>query len=379
MTSKERVLTALAHKEPDRVPIDIWGSASRICNKLYFDIAKDQSWKELGPCVRSGRSGDYVDYRVSDLVGSDFRHTNIGKPANFKPVKNERGETISEWGWGTSEIAETSHVSFHPLADAEEADIEKHQWPCVEDAGRIKGLKEQVALWHKENQYFISATTAVSGMMLDIGPYLRGFNQFFIDLYINKSFAHKLIGKIADIIIEFYTYYLKDIGIMIDCVEFASDHGIQDRTFVSPEIYREFFKPQYKRVFDEIRKIAPHAKIFLHSCGSVRELIPDFIDIGVDILNSLQPTAKGMESIELKKEFGNDIVFHGGIDIQGALQHEKERTINEAKKRIAAFGPNGGYIFAPSNHFLEDVPLNNFYALYETALKYGKYPIERLF
>ncbi len=375
MTGKERVLTALAHKEPDRVPVDIWGSASRICNKLYFEIAEYQGWQELGPCVKASRSGDYVDDRVSELVGSDFRHTHIGKPDNYKAFINERGERISEWGWGTIEIAGTSHVSFNPLADADEDSIENHSWPHVEDPGRIKGLKEQVEFWHRENRYFLSATTAVSGMMLDIGPYLRGFNQFFMDLYINESFAHKLIGKVADIIIAFYSYYLKDIGLMIDSVEFSSDHGMQDRTIVSPEIYRKFFKEPYRRVFKEIRKIAPNAKVFLHSCGSVREIIPDFIDIGVDILNSLQPKAKGMDSFELKKEFGNEIVFHGGIDMQGSLQNSKEETLREAEKRINAFAPDGGYIFAPSNHFTDDVPLENFYSLYETALEYGRYPI----
>jgi len=101
MTHRERVLTCLNHKEPDRIPIDLWGSASRICNKLYFEIVKDQGWSELGPCIKASRSGDYEDDRVSDIVGCDFRHINIGKPAYFKPYVNERGDKINEWGWGT--------------------------------------------------------------------------------------------------------------------------------------------------------------------------------------------------------------------------------------------------------------------------------------
>ncbi|MCD4679719.1 MAG: hypothetical protein K8S00_04960, partial [Bacteroidales bacterium] len=315
MTHRERVITALKHREPDRVPIDIWGSASRICNKLYFEIVKDQGWKELGPCIKVSRSGDYVDDRVSDLVGSDFRHINIGKPDNYKYKTNERGEAISEWGWGLTKVAGTSTVSFNPLADAEEGDIEKHTWPVVKDAGRIRGIKKQVEILHADNEYFISAASGVSGMMIDLGPFLRGFEQFLMDLYINESFAHKLIGKIADVIIQFYSYYLKDVGPMIDCVEFSSDHGMQDRLLVSPDMYRKFFKEPYTRVFREVKKIAPNAKIFLHSCGSVRVLIPDFIEMGVDILNSLQPKAVGMDSFELKKEFGDEIVFHGGLDL----------------------------------------------------------------
>jgi uroporphyrinogen decarboxylase len=127
-------------------------------------------------------------------------------------------------------------------------------------------------------------------------------------------------------------------------------------------------------LFNEVRKAAPNAKIWLHSCGSVRDLIPEFIDIGVDVLNSLQPQAAGMDSFELKKEFGSELVFHGGLDIQaGGITGTVQQAIDEAKRRIDAFGPGGGYIFAPSNHFMQDVPLENFYAIYQTALEYGKY------
>jgi uroporphyrinogen decarboxylase len=105
----------------------------------------------------------------------------------------------------------------------------------------------------------------------------------------------------------------------------------------------------------------------MHSCGAVRELIPDFIDMGVDVLNSLQPKAKGMDPYDLKREFGRDIVLHGGLDMQGALSGTRDEAIREAQKCLEAFGPGGGYIFAPSNHFMQDIPLQNFYAVYETA------------
>ena len=373
MTHRERVLTALTHKEPDRVPIDLWGSASRICNQLYFEIVEHQGWTTLGPCIKASRSGDYVDDRVSDMVGCDFRHVNVGKPTGLKTTYTEKGELLSEWGWGSSINDKSSHVSYCPLADAEEDAIEKHAWPIAENPGRIAGLKAQVDALYAEKEYFISAASAVSGMMLDLGPYLRGFEQYLMDLYINESFSHKLIGKIADVIIEIYSYYLKDVGPMIDCVEFASDHGMQDRTLIAPDIYRKFFKEPYARVFREVKKVAPNAKIFMHTCGSVRSLIPDFIEMGVDILNSLQPKATGMDSLELKKEFGSEIVFHGGLCLQGGITGTKQGAIDEAKKRIDSFGPQGGYIFAPSNHYMEDVSLENFLAIHEVARTYGKY------
>ena len=374
MNHKERVWAAINHKEPDRIPIDLWGSASRLCNELYFQIVEKMGWKEYGPCVKASRSGDYVDDRISDLIDCDFRHTNIGHPKYFTKYTIEGGHVINEWGFGTKSFGRDAVASYHPLADADVDDIEKHAWPTIEDPARIEGLEEQVRNWHENTDYFIGPTAAVSGLMIDIGPFLRGFEKFFMDLYLNKKFAHTLIGKMTDVITEMYCYYLKPISRWVGWVEFTSDFGMQDRPLISPDLYREFFKEPYKRLFSEVRKVAPHAKIWLHSCGSVRQLIPEFIESGVDVLNSLQPKAAGMDSFELKKEFGRELVFHGGLDIQaGGITGTVEQAIDETKRRIDAFAPGGGYILAPSNHFMQDVPMENFFAVYKTALEYGGY------
>jgi uroporphyrinogen decarboxylase len=357
MNHRDRVLTAINHKEPDRVPVDLWGSASRMCNRLYFDIVKHQGWPDFGLKVKASRVGDYLDYRVSDLVDCDFRHPIIGKPRSFESYENEDGFIMSEWGYGSKVINGETVIAYHPLAEAEAADIKKHRWPLIQDEGRIEGIAEQVRDWYENTDYFIAPTAAVSGLMIDIGPYLRGFEQFFMDLFYDKKFAHTLIGRLTDLIIELYTYYLTPIARYIGWVEFTSDHGMQDRPIVSPEKYREFFKEPYARLF-------------------VRELIPDFIDMGVDILNSLQPKAAGMNSAELKREFGSELVFHGGLDLQGGINGTREEAIEEVKRRIGAFAPGGGYVFAPSNHFISDVPVGNFFAVYKEALEYGKYPLQ---
>lgn len=376
MTHRERVEASINHREPDRVPVDLWGSASRMCNDLYFEIVKQQGWSEYGQKVQVSRVGDYLDYRIADLIDCDFRHPLIGKPRSFKSYVNDVGFVISEWGYGSKVINGKLVVAYHPLAEAEVDDIEKHQWPLIQDSGRIEGLEEQVKEWHENTDYFIAPTAAVSGLMIDIGPYLRGFEQFFMDLYINKKFAHTLIGKLTDLIIELYTYYISPIGKYVGWVEFTSDHGMQDRPIVSPEKYREFLKGPYARLFRAVKRVAPDAKIWMHSCGSVRELIPDFIDIGVDVLNSLQPKAAGMDSAELKREFGSELVFHGGLDLQGGINRTPEEARAEVKRRIDAFAPGGGYVFAPSNHFIADVSAENFLAVYNSALEYGKYSLK---
>ena len=369
MTSRQRVTAALNHQQPDRVPIDIWGSASRLCNPLYFDVVRDQKWTDFGPFVSASRSGDYVDNRVADLVGADIRHIQFGKPKYFTPRVDAEGVEFNEWGVGFTKLAGEPMIAKVPFPTADLAAIDKHVWPNPRDPGRMAGVVAQARHWHENTEYFVATSSLVSGLMLDIGPYLRGFEDFFVDLYTEPEFAHALINKITDVLIEMHEYSLAPIAPYVGWVEFSSDHGMQDRLLVDPEIYREFFKGPYTRLFASIRKTAPNAKIWMHSCGAVRELIPDFIDMGVDVLNSLQPKAKGMDPYDLKREFGRDIVLHGGLDMQGALSGTRDEAIREARKCLDAFGPGGGYIFAPSNHFMQDIPLQNFYAVYETARK----------
>lgn len=376
MNHRQRVRAAINHKEPDRVPIDLWGSASRIHNKLYFEILKYIGIEGKGDLVRPGKSTAYVDYRISDFIDVDFRHINIGrKLESFKSYKDKDGNTIDEWGIGRKYVDEYDMVTHFPLANAEISDLEKYKWPVPEDRGRITGIKDQARNWYESTDYSITATTAVSGIMFEIAMFLRGPEQFLMDLYLNKRFAHKLIEKITEISIQTYIYYIKPIEKYIDWIEYSEDFGLQDRAFIPKEIFEEFFIKPHIKMFEAIKKVAPGAKTFLHTCGSVRELIPCFIEIGVDILNPLQPSAKYMDSFEIKKEFGRDLVFHGGIDIQHAICGTREQANIEAKKRIEAFAPGGGYVFAPTNHMQPDIPVENFIEIFKVAKDYGNYPI----
>lgn len=377
MTSRERVRTALAHKEPDFVPVDLWGSASRLDNEFYLSFANKMGYEELGDKPRPGSTSEYVDYRVSDHIGSDFRHVNIGGPQNYKGYVNEGGHYINEWGIGKKKIGKYPTISYHPLAGAEPEDsvIDNYKWPEAKDPGRIKGLAEQAKDWYENTDFAITATSAVSGQFFDNGQYLRGAEEFFIDLYVNKKFAHKLIDKITEKIIEINLYYLEPIAPYIEWVEFTSDLGTQAAPFVSPEIFREFFKEPFRQLFSTLKKAYPNVKMFLHSCGAIFDLIPDLIDAGVDILNPLQPLAEGMDSYKIKKEFGSDIVLHGGIDIQQAMIGSRQDVEDEVKRRIDALAPDGGYILAPNNHIQPDVPVSNFIDMYKFAKQYGRYPI----
>lgn len=377
MNSRERVNLAINHKEPDRVPLDLWGTDSRLINEFYFKVLATLGLEAPDIKVRPGKSAEYVDYRISDIVGSDFRHIVIGRPENFKPHYNDDGMHFDEWGIGHRMKGSYNFICYHPLNDAELSDIDKYRGPNIKDPGRIKGLKEQAKDWFENTEYSITTTGPISGFLKEYYEYLRGTENFFTDMYLNTALAERLLEKLSDIFIEFYSYFITPIGKYLTWIEFESDFGMQDRPLMSGDMFRKFLKAPMGKVITEVKKIAPQAKIYLHSCGSIKEFMPDFIDIGIDIISGVQPLAKDMDSAMLKKEFGKDLVFHGGIDIQRAICGSVEDTIIETKKRINDFAPGGGYIFGPANHFQIDVPVENFFAMYETAKEYGTYPVRK--
>jgi uroporphyrinogen decarboxylase len=375
MTHRQRVLTTLRHQEPDRVPLDLWGSDSRLLNQFYFKVLDHLGWKEPGEKIRPGKTAEYVDYRLSDYLGTDFRHLHIGKPRNFEKYTDRDGNSFDEWGVGSKKIGEYTTVTSHPFREPDIAAIAKHRWPAVADPGRIEGLAAQARHWHEHTDYCITTTAPLSGVILELYQYLRGTEELFTDLHLYPKFAEALIEKIAEVVSELYAYFVTPVAPYITWVEFATDFGSQHGPLVSPALYRKFFKQPMGRIFQAVKRAAPNAKIFLHSCGSVRRLIPDFIETGVEILSAIQPLAREMNSAELKKEFGRALVFQGGIDLQRALTGTLAETIREVKRRIADYAPGGGYIAGPSNHFTSDVPVENFLALYRTAREFGAYPL----
>ena len=375
MTSRERVQAVLRREIPDRVPIDLWGTDSRTSTAYYKKVAEYLGFEQLGERIRPGSTSEYEDYRISDMIGSDFRHINIGKPDNFKSYTDEQGNIIDEWGVGRKVIGIHPSLTYHPLAEATIEDLETYHWPVMNDPGRIRGLAERAKDWYENTDFAITATSATSGTIFEMCQYLRGIEQFFIDLYEDPDFAHALIEHVTDLLIELNVLYLSAVGPYIEWLEFSSDFGTQNGPFLSPKLFEEFFLEPHKRLFTACKKAAPNVKIFLHSCGSVKLLMPQFIEMGVDIQSALQPLAADMDSAGLKKAFGDQLIFHGGVDIQQALTGTLEDTEAEVKKRIDEFAKDGGYILSPSNHFQIDVPIENFFHMYEVGRAYGVYPI----
>jgi uroporphyrinogen decarboxylase len=352
----------------------MWGCASRIHNDLYFKLLKHLDIaEEEGVLIRPGQTTAYENYVLADMLGCDFRHINIRKPDRFESYKDEKGLVYDEWGVGRDYSAMYPTIARFPLADATESDVAAYKGPVMQDEGRIRGLAEKARLWHENTDKAISATAANSGLFFELGQFLRGPEQFFMDLCLEEGLVHKLVDKLADLLIELNLYYLKPIAPYLEWVEFTSDLGTQNAPFISLEMFRGFFKEPYHRLFSEVKKAYPNLKVLYHSCGSVYDFIPDFIDVGVDILNPIQPLANGMDPARIKKEFGNSLLFHGGIDIQTAMRGSEKDVKEEAKLRIDQMGEGGGYILSPSNHLQPDVSPENVITLYRYAKEYGRY------
>lgn len=369
-THRERVAAALAFQESDRPPLDMWGTDSRLIDDFYFEVLEHLGWTDRGEIERPGKTAQYVDWRLADMFDCDFRHITAGRPAGFERVTDAQGNAYDEWGVGYRKVGEHSFISVHPFPEPDVTAIDRHRWPDMDDPSRFSGMVERVRAWHEETDYAITTTTPFSGLIFDICQYLRGTEAFFMDLYAEPAFAHALIAKVEELMTQLHLNMVEPLAPYLTWVEFASDYGTQKAPFLSPEKYREFFKEPERRIYDAVKRAAPGVKVYLHACGSVRRLIPDFIDAGVDVLSSLQPLAFEMGSKELKEEFGRELVFHGGIDLQHALVGTVEETVVETRKRLDDYSPGGGYVCAPSNHFTSDVPVENFFALYETARQY---------
>lgn len=373
-TSRERVLAALEHREPDRVPICLGASGASVTDAVYFQLKERYKIEGDVEPFRSGHGDNIYDPRVFDKLGGDFRHVFLKSSTEFKAVVNEDGSYINEWGVTVKKVGMFNEWIDNPLIDADYADLDTFCWPKPYGGSRDRGLVEQ-AKWYYDNTDFAIAARSPSRGFFDLGIQLLGFERFMTDMMLNKEFIHKFMHKMLEVLVGFYDVLLDKAGPYIHIVETQGDLGHQNGPFMSPGLFKEFFKPYYTELNKFIKSKAPNVKIYTHSCGSVEPLIYDLIESGIEVLNPVQPLAVGMDTSELKKKYGKDVVFHGGIDLQEALAGSPEMVEKEVKQRIKDLAPGGGYILAPANVVQSDVPIDNLILLFELAEKYGKYPI----
>ena len=374
---RERVIISLNHTEPDRVPLDLGGRVSSMMQNAYYKLKKHMRLDECGyDTINSDWfTVEEFDERVLKYLDIDFRRVFLKSSSEYEKIVRDDGTWIDELGFTRKFSGVYGELVDHPLRQAKDIeDIKNFKFYDAYDPARVEGLKQRVEYLFNETDYAIVAAGAVGGL-LETCNWFRGFDQFPVDLMLNKKLAHALLDKLSTYYIELMDSFLSIVGPYIQMVEMADDMAMKDNLFISPDLYREMILPYYRKLLDFVRS-KTNAKIFHHSCGSVLKAGDILIDAGVDILNSLQPRAKGMDTTFLKDNYGYKLSFHGGIDIQNVMPYGSTEDVeNEAKRRIAIYAPGGGYIFCCAHDILDDVPPENVLALYKTGKIWGKYPL----
>jgi uroporphyrinogen decarboxylase len=357
VTHKERLLTAINHQEPDRVPICAW----------YTPEAEKRMLRHLG--VNSDATETYhaAGGALPVLMEHDFFITWMGPCTGYysRPDQEFTDEWGIGWRWIDYPSGRFTEMARHPLANIK--DPAEFDMPDFTREDRYTGAKQMID--QHGGEYGVMA--AVACTLFELAWYLRGMSQVMADMAENKDFAHAYFDKLMEWI---ETAGRKFTQMGVDIVFIGDDVGIQNRMMISPAMFREFLKPRYARLFAEWKRLNPDVKIAFHSDGYITPIIDDLVEIGLDILNPVQP--KSMDPAELKKRFGKNLTFWGTIDIQEVLPFGSPADVeNEVRLRLRTVGPGGGLILSPAHNIQADVPLENIRAFYDAARKHGNYPI----
>lgn len=408
MTSRERVRAALNHQPQDRVPIDFGASrVSGIAATAYrrllqylgmqedvrvYDIKQQLALPSMAAIARMG--GDVVQLqRLGPTSGMPFLKLDEWKPgrmidgaacrvpAAFNPVLLEDG-TEEIWHEGVRYARRPPDAPYFdvcpfPLANAETgADIDGYIWPDAWSEQEEGWLRSQVQeLWEGTDTALFAGLPMFCSSFFEIGAVLFGYQRFMENLLLHRDMMeHWLDVKLAHdcAILE---KFLAVAGPYIEAIQTSDDFGAQHGLLIRPQLYREMFKPRQQR-WIEFVKARTSAKVFLHCDGAVAEIIPDFIEIGIDILNPLQSSARGMDPAYLKREYGRDLSFWGGgVDTQTTLPFGSLEDIRrEVRERIALLAPGGGFVFGTIHNIQPDIAPEKILAVFETALERSRSP-----
>jgi uroporphyrinogen decarboxylase len=344
----QRVETALAYRQPDRVPFDFW--------------AVPEIWDRLCAVVGVGPED------LLRLLGIDCRMVTaryVGTRARTLPD----GTFVDAWGTHrrhmANEFGTYDEYASHPLASAETvADVQDWEWPSPDDWD-VSGVRDQCDHLNGAVRYHLRYEV---GGIFEWSWALRGFERFLLDLIEKPDIACAIMDRFTDIYIENTVRVIGAAGGMLDMVYTYDDVGIQTGLLLSPRIWRKHILPRHQRLNAAIRAASYPVKIMYHSCGAVYPLIGAFADeMGIDVLNPLQPRAAGMDMARIKSEFGGRLAFHGGIDIQQTMPHGTPKEVQaEVRERCQVLGRSGGYICASAHYIQPDTPLENIVAMYTT-------------
>lgn len=387
MNSRERILAALNHQEPDRVPFDLGSTQVTGIHTVAYRALRDRlGLPAVTPTICDDIQGLALpDDDLLDRLGVDVRGLFPLNSHNDRVAERIRREPkddgeeveafVDEWGI-TQHRPYPDGLYFtavrHPLAGAITADdVAGYPWPNTGDPRRIAGLHDLAAAYQAQGRAVM--VKGVLAGIFEMAQRVRGMAPLLMDMASDEALAGALLDKMVELKLAFWEMALPQLRDGVDVISEADDYGTQVSQLISPRMFRRLIKPRLALLFGRIHALAPDAKLFFHSCGNVRPLLPDFIELGVDILNPVHVRATGMDPVALKQDFGRDIVFWGGgVDTQDVLPHGTPAEVrDDVRRNIEALAPGGGFIFNTVHNIQADVPPENVVAMWQALREYG--------
>jgi len=316
LTSRERFVLALNHKEPDRVPIDLGSIASTIRTIEAYDRLKNHLGLALNKKIRHFADEHIVpDEEILQALHVDTIYLRMNVPKTWKRIRPDPHTVVDEWGvpWYKAPGSFYTFPHSYPMKTAAMEEIEKFPWPDPHEPSRFEGLREKAQQLFTGTDYALVADGITGVGVFDMAWHLRGMENIFLDMIVHPDFTEALFQRLTDYYVAVYRNYLQAVGDYIQMVIYYEDLSGQDGPLMSPALYRKFIKPCHRRIFDAIKEHTA-AKLCIHTCGSVYAFLDDYVELGVDVLNPVQISARDMDPHQLKQKYGSLLSFHGGID-----------------------------------------------------------------
>ena len=383
MTPRDRLMTALDHREPDRVPFDLGTTfVTGITKGAYASLlaAMGEPDRPEPPLFDIVQQLVVPEQDILDRLGVDT--TALARHLPGRPPFNARGDERylmfdDAWGisWRMPRDGGLYYDMFqHPLAGKTIDDARAYPWPDPVRGFDRKAVRELARTLHETTDKGLIAPGFGSGI-LELVLWLQGFDQGYMNLLADRQLACYLLDRVTDIKMAYAEVMLEAAGEYCQVFYGGDDVGHQTCPAIRPEMFRELLLPRYKRYHEFIKIKAPHIKVFFHTCGAVYPLLPLLVESGIDILNPVQVNAAEMgDTARLKREFGRDLVFWGGIDTQHVMPHGTPEEVRaEVKRRLHDLAPGGGYVLNTVHNIQADVPGRNVLAMVEAAHAFGAY------
>jgi len=372
MSSRNRMMTAIHHQEPDRIPIAFDSPECSIHQKAHRNLI-DYLGIEVQDIAIIDRALQAVrpDEQIKRFFNTDTYCVVLGE-GSIEFDSREDGY-IDEWGIHLKHAGEWYNVIDSPLKEGTFDELKAFTIPNPSNSMRTAGLAKE-AISAKEAGYFVHAGGPWG--VYEISSSLRGPENLLMDMLLNPAYVEALADRVLEHHFNYYQTLLNVVGDYIEAIAISDDLGGQQNLLFSPDIFRKIYKPRLRQLIDHIRQLRPHIFIYMHSDGAIFDLIPDLLEIGIDGLNPIQFSAKGMDPIRLKKTFCDDLViWGGGVDNLLLAHGSPEEIERQVAEQIRIFAPGGGYVFSSVHNISAEVPPVNIEAFFNAAHKYGRYPI----